>query len=66
MVNPSYLGVSGYVLQTVGNAIAMVSATIAAALYGNIGVKGTSLKCLENVRCVLTGLVISHLQQHLC
>lgn len=42
VVNPSYLGVSGYALQTAGNSIAMVSATIAAALYGNIGVKGQS------------------------
>lgn len=39
VVNPSYLGVSGYTLQTVGNVFAMVSAIIAAALYGNIGVK---------------------------
>lgn len=40
VVNPSYLGVSGYTLQTVGNVLAMVSALIAAALYGNIGIKG--------------------------
>lgn len=39
VVNPSYLGVSGYGLQTAGNVFAMVSAVIAAALYGNIGVK---------------------------
>ncbi|KAH8697886.1 putative amino acid transporter [Talaromyces proteolyticus] len=38
-VNPSYLGVSGYGLQTTGNVFAMLSAAIAAALYGNIGVK---------------------------
>ncbi|CRG86545.1 putative GABA transporter 2 [Talaromyces islandicus] len=38
-VNPSYLGVSGYPLQTAGNVFAMLSAAIAAALYGNIGVK---------------------------
>ncbi|KAH6645014.1 putative amino acid transporter [Truncatella angustata] len=38
-INPSYLGVSQYSLQTAGNVLAMVSATIAAALYGNIGIK---------------------------
>lgn len=38
-VNPSYLGVSGYGFQTAGNVFAMLSAVIAAALYGNIGVK---------------------------
>ncbi|KAI8066453.1 putative amino acid transporter [Gongronella butleri] len=38
-VNPTYLGISGYALQTVGNVFAMLSAAIAAALYGNIGVK---------------------------
>lgn len=37
---PSYLGVSHYSWQTGGNVLAMVSALIAAALYGNIGVKG--------------------------
>ena len=36
---PSYLGISPYNWQTAGNALAMVSALIAAALYGNIGVK---------------------------
>ena len=39
-VNPSYLGIGPYGLQTAGNVFAMVSAAIAAALYGNIGVKG--------------------------
>lgn len=39
VVNPSYLGVSSYPVQTVGNVFAMVSALIAAALYGNIGIK---------------------------
>lgn len=39
VVNPSYLGVSGYTLQTIGNVFAMLSSLIAAALYGNIGVK---------------------------
>ena len=38
--NPSYLGIAPYAWQTVGNVLAMVSALIAAALYGNIGVKG--------------------------
>lgn len=37
--NPSYLGISPYNWQTAGNVLAMVSALIAAALYGNIGVK---------------------------
>ncbi|KAL2201776.1 putative amino acid transporter [Sarocladium strictum] len=38
-INPSYLGISKYSIQTAGNAFAMASALIAAALYGNIGVK---------------------------
>ena len=38
--NPSYLGIAPYAWQTVGNVLAMVSALIAAALYGNIGLKG--------------------------
>ena len=37
---PSYLGISPYGWQTTGNVLAMISALIAAALYGNIGVKG--------------------------
>ena len=36
---PSYLGISYYPWQTAGNILAIVSALIAAALYGNIGVK---------------------------
>jgi hypothetical protein len=40
VINPSYLGISKYSLQTAGNVFAMVSAVIAAALYGNIGIKG--------------------------
>jgi hypothetical protein len=39
VINPSYLGISKYSLQTAGNVFAMVSAVIAAALYGNIGIK---------------------------
>ena len=39
-VNPSYLGISNYGIQTAGNVFAMLSAVIAAGLYGNIGVKG--------------------------
>jgi hypothetical protein len=41
VISPSYLGVSQYNIQTAGNVFAMVSAVIAAALYGNIGLKGT-------------------------
>ena len=37
--NPSYLGVSGYGWQTAGNILAIITALIAAGLYGNIGVK---------------------------
>ncbi|KIW01199.1 hypothetical protein, variant [Verruconis gallopava] len=37
--NPSYLGISPYNWSTAGNALAMVSALIAAALYGNVGLK---------------------------
>ncbi|KAJ7851237.1 putative amino acid transporter [Mycena olivaceomarginata] len=39
IINPSYLGIGPYNLQTAGNVFAMVSAVIAAALYGNIGIK---------------------------
>ncbi|KAI9716609.1 MAG: hypothetical protein M1828_007642 [Chrysothrix sp. TS-e1954] len=39
VVNPSYLGVSKYSIQTAGNVFAMLSALIAAGLYGNIGIK---------------------------
>lgn len=39
---PSYLGISQYGIQTAGNSLAIVSALIAATLYGNIGVKGES------------------------
>jgi hypothetical protein len=38
-VNPAYQGVAPYAWQTVGNVIALVSAIIAAGLYGNIGIK---------------------------
>jgi hypothetical protein len=38
--NPSYLGISPYAWSTTGNVLAMVTALIAAALYGNIGLKG--------------------------
>ena len=40
--NPSYLGISPYNWQTAGNVLAMVTALIAAALYGNIGIKGNN------------------------
>jgi hypothetical protein len=40
VINPSYLGIGQYNLQTAGNVFAMISALIAAALYGNIGIKG--------------------------
>lgn len=36
---PSYMGVSVYGWQTAGNIISLVSALIAAGLYGNIGIK---------------------------
>jgi hypothetical protein len=38
--NPSYLGISPYNWSTVGNSLAMITAMIAAALYGNLGLKG--------------------------
>jgi len=46
-INPSYLGISKYSLQTAGNVFAMVTAVIAAALYGNIGIKGRELHYLR-------------------
>lgn len=39
-INPSYLGISEYRLQVAANTFAMVAILIAAALYGNIGIKG--------------------------
>ncbi|KAG1743824.1 transmembrane amino acid transporter protein-domain-containing protein [Suillus lakei] len=39
VVNPANQGISAYGLQTATNAISLVSGLIAAALYGNIGVK---------------------------
>lgn len=51
VVNPSYLGVGEYTLQTIGNSLAMASALIAAALYGNIGIKvlyNNICKCLSS------------------
>ena len=41
VINPSYLGIGQYNFQTAGNVFAMVSALIAAALYSNIGIKGS-------------------------
>jgi hypothetical protein len=41
-VNPSYLGIGEYNISTAGNSFAMISAAIAAGLYGNIGLKGMS------------------------
>ncbi|KAK8104889.1 amino acid transporter [Apiospora kogelbergensis] len=38
-INPSYLGISEYRLQVAANTFAMVAILIAAALYGNIGIK---------------------------
>ena len=37
--NPSYQGVNSYAWRTVGNVITLLSALIAAGLYGNIGIK---------------------------
>ncbi|KAI0552034.1 transmembrane amino acid transporter protein-domain-containing protein [Xylaria curta] len=37
--NPAYLGVSNYGWQTAGNTLTLLSGLIAAALYGNIGIK---------------------------
>jgi hypothetical protein len=48
-INPSYLGIGPYNLQTAGNVFAMVSAVIAAALYGNIGIKGTRILILAPI-----------------
>lgn len=49
--NPSYLGNSPYAWQSVGNVLAMVTALIAAALYGNVGVKGKEVLILST--CLL-------------
>lgn len=39
VINPANQGISGYAWQTVLNAINLVSALIAAGLYGNVGIK---------------------------
>ncbi|KUJ08241.1 putative amino acid transporter [Mollisia scopiformis] len=39
VINPSFLGIGPYNFQTAGNVFAMISSAIAAALYGNIGIK---------------------------
>lgn len=66
---PSYLGISAYALQTAGNSLAIVSALIAATLYGNIGVKGKgtpspSVFCPRPTIPLTSG--ISDLQQYSC
>ena len=38
-INPAYQGISSYGWQTAANSVALVSALIAASLYGNIGIK---------------------------
>lgn len=53
--NPSYLGISPYKWSTVGNSLAMVTALIAAALYGNIGLKG-NIPSHHTLEHLLTGL----------
>jgi len=54
--SPSYLGISNYAFSTAGNSLAIVSALIAATLYGNIGVKGKGdiQDLLFNEICYLT------------
>ncbi|GAA95231.1 hypothetical protein E5Q_01887 [Mixia osmundae IAM 14324] len=39
VVNPANQGISGYVMQTITNMISLTAGIIAAALYGNIGIK---------------------------
>ncbi|KAF7177776.1 hypothetical protein CNMCM7691_006210 [Aspergillus felis] len=51
-VNPSYLGIGSYNISTAGNVFAMLSAAIAAGLYGNIGLKVLYNQiCVEIFRC---------------
>lgn len=51
---PAYLGISNYGLSTAGNSLAIVSALIAATLYGNIGIKGESCSRLLQMSQRLT------------
>lgn len=64
--NPSYLGISPYNWSTVGNSLAMVTAVIAAALYGNIGLKGKSM--CETIIQTFFSFLLCHscLQQYRC
>jgi hypothetical protein len=60
---PSYLGISAYGLQTAGNSLAMFTALIAAALYGNIGIKGKSCTTVFIQVFTLLITVGSYIQQ---
>ncbi|GAA5957433.1 hypothetical protein JCM8115_006988 [Rhodotorula mucilaginosa] len=44
----AYQGVSKYAWQTVGNVLALITGAIAAALYGNIGLKVLYINIVEN------------------
>lgn len=45
----AYQGVSKYSWQTVGNVLALITGAIAAALYGNIGLKVLYINIIEGV-----------------
>ncbi|TNY22244.1 hypothetical protein DMC30DRAFT_349246 [Rhodotorula diobovata] len=68
-LNLAYQGVSKYAWQTVGNALALVTGAIAAALYGNIGLKVIYINIVEGLfkgpplmtrqgRMIWSGLVV--------
>jgi hypothetical protein len=52
--NPTYLGMSPYKWQVVADTFAMVTALIAASLYGNIGLKGTQMRAIPLMPSWLT------------
>lgn len=48
-INPTYLGISDYAIQTAGNVFAMISGVIACTLYGNLGLKVLYTNIMEGI-----------------
>ncbi|KAF8488736.1 transmembrane amino acid transporter protein-domain-containing protein [Gautieria morchelliformis] len=70
-INPANQGISGFGLQTATNAISLVSALVAAGLYGNIGIKVIYVNIIQDLfngpalisrkgRFIWIGLVIGY------
>ncbi|KAF8519394.1 amino acid transporter-like protein [Hysterangium stoloniferum] len=70
-INPANQGISGFALQTTTNVLSLVSAIIAAGLYGNIGLKVIYVSIIQDLfngppmttragRFIWTGLVLGY------